>query len=127
MPHKVKVISAGDFIRAQPQGEVNRVEAEKMLRDIAEAGTGLEEYQVLIDVRQVTGFLAPEELVALARIAATHRRTLGHRTAILCPFERFENVRFFAMSAENAGLNVHAFTDYEAAMEWLLAQGGVRV
>jgi len=123
MPNKVKVISAGDFIRAQPEGKINLEEAEGLLKQIAEKAGGLEDYQVMVDIRNANSRLTPAELFSLARTVAQHRRREGTRTAILCPFERFDKARFFALCAENRGVNIHAFTDYEEAMEWLLAGG----
>jgi hypothetical protein len=121
MPRNIKVISAPEFIRAQPEGRANLEDAETMLTGIAEAGAGLEDFQVLVDVRKVSGALEPADLWRLAQKLATHRRTFGHRTAVLCPLEKFDNARFFAMCAENRGINVHAFTSYEDAMEWLIS------
>ena len=123
MPRNVKVIRSVDFIRAQPDGPVNLAAAEQLLKEIAEAGAGLEDFDVLVDIRNVSGGqLAPAELWQLAEKLAQHRRTLGDRTAILCPMERFDHVRFFALCAEHRGFNVHAFTSYEQAMEWLLSE-----
>jgi hypothetical protein len=122
MPRNIKVIRGPDFIRAQPEGRVSLEGAENMLREIADAGAGLDDFDVLVDVRHVTGdTLAPAELWSLAERIATYRRTLGRRTAILCPLQRFDSARFFALCAENRGVNVHAFTSYEDAMEWLIA------
>ena len=121
MPRNIKVIRGPEFIRAQPEGQVHLEAAEQMLTEIAEAGAGLEDFQVLVDVRRTTGALEPAELWRLAQKLATHRRTFGHRTAVLCPMEKFDNARFFAMCAENRGINVHAFTSYEDAMEWLIS------
>ena len=122
MPRNIKVIRGPDFIRAQPEGRVNLEGAERMLREIADAGAGLGDFDVLVDVRHVVGdTLTPGELWSLAEKVATYRRSLGRRTAILCPLERFDSARFFALCAENRGVNVHAFTSYEDAMEWLIA------
>jgi hypothetical protein len=121
MPHNVKVIRASDFIRAKPEGHVDLAMAEKLLKAIAEAGAGLEDFDVLVDIRRISGRLKPGELWSLAQTLASYRRKVGNRTAVLCPLERFDNVRFFALCAENRGMNVHAFTSYEAAMEWLIS------
>jgi len=43
---------------------------------------------------------------------------------VLCPLEKFDRARFFAMCAENRGFNMRAFADYEQAMEWLMADAG---
>ena len=107
-PVNVKVIQAGEFIRASPLGQVQMDKAEALLKEIADASAGLEEFQVLVDTRRTPGSLA------------IYRRTIGNRTAILCPFERFDQARFFALCAENQGFNVQAFTSYEDAMEWLI-------
>ena len=48
------------------------------------------------------------------------RKTFAHRTAILCPIERFDHARFFALCGENHGFNIHVLTWYEEAMEWLI-------
>ena len=50
-----------------------------------------------------------------------YRKTFARRTAILCPIERFDHARFFALCAEHRGFNIQAFTSYEEAMEWLLS------
>ena len=122
MPRNIKVIRGPDFIRAQPEGRVNLEGAERMLREIADAGAGLGDFDVLVDVRHVVGdTLAPAELWSLAEKVATYRRSFGRRTAILCPLQRFDSARFFTLCAENHGVNVHAFTSYEDAMEWLIA------
>jgi len=122
MPRNVKVIRGPDFVRARPDGHVDLDAAEALLEEIAAAGAGLEDFQVLIDIRQVSGRLEPGELWRLAEKLANLRRALGHRTAVLTPLEKFDHTRFFAMCAENKGVHVHAFTAYEDAMEWLLAE-----
>ena len=40
-------------------------------------------------------------------------------TAVLCPMERFDRARFFALLADSKGFDVEAFTSYEEAMSWL--------
>ena len=94
MPANVKIIHATDFIRATPDGTAYIEKAEQLLRAV--------------------------ELWHLADKLAHYRRTFGNKTAILCPVEKFDHTRFFALCAENKGFNVQAFTDYEHAMEWLL-------
>jgi hypothetical protein len=44
------------------------------------------------------------------------------KTAVLCPRERFDYGEFFALCAESKGFEVRAFTSYEEAFEWLLAE-----
>jgi hypothetical protein len=92
-----------------------------MLKDIADAGSGLEGFHVLVDTRRVSGALSATDLWRLADRLVHYRRTFDNKTAILCPLERFDHSRFFALCAENRGFNVQAFISYEDAMEWLMA------
>lgn len=120
MPANVRVIHSRDFIRARADGNAELETAEQLLRDIAHAGAGIEELDVLIDTRHVSGGLSATDLWTLAERLARYRRTFARRTAILSPIERFDQARFFALCAENHGFNIRAFTSYEEAMEWLL-------
>jgi hypothetical protein len=121
MPATVRVIHWGDFIRARPDGNADIEQAEQLLKDIAQAGSGLQDFDILVDTRKVSGRLSVADLWSLAEKLVKFRQTFSRRTAILCPEERFDHVRFFALCAENRGFNVQAFASYEAAMEWLLS------
>jgi hypothetical protein len=121
VPVTVKVIHWGDFIRARPDGNADLEQAEKLLQDIAAAGAGMQDFDILVDTRHVKGRLGVADLWSLAEKLARFRQTFSRRTAVLCPLERFDHVRFFALCAENRGFNVRAFASYEEAMEWLLS------
>jgi len=127
VPASVRVIQGRDFIRARPEGEADLETAEKLLKDIAQAGAGLDDFEILVDTRHVAAFLSATDLWTLAEQLVRYRKTFARRTAILCPIERFDHARFFALSAEHRGFNIQAFTSYEDAMEWLLGdpQGDV--
>lgn len=120
VPKNVKVIQAREFVRGTPEGRVFLDEAEQLLKDIALAGAGLDGFHVLVDTRAVTAGLSATELWHLAGKVASLRQDASRRIAILCPKERFDHSVFFALCAENRGLNVRAFMGYEDAMEWLL-------
>jgi hypothetical protein len=120
MPTNIKIIHASDFIRARPEGPARLEHAEQMLKDIAAAGAGLDQYEVLVDTRRLTGSLTATDLWTLAEQLVRFRSTFSRRTAILCPLEKFDHSRFFALCAENRGFNIQAFTSYEEAMEWLI-------
>jgi hypothetical protein len=114
------VIEARDFVRATPEGHADMEKAEQLLEDVARAGAGLEDFHVLVDTRRSTGELSANELWSLAQKLAQYRHAFGRKTAILCPLDRFDHSRFFALCAENRGFDVRAFVSYEEAMEWLI-------
>ena len=120
MPTNVKIIHAGDLVRARPEGEAYLEDAEQLIRDIAAAGAGLEDFEVLVDTRRVTGNLSATDLWTLAEKLGRFRNNFARRTAVLCPLEKFDHNRFFALCAENRGFNIRVFTSYEEAMEWLI-------
>ena len=119
-PPHVKVIHGRDFIRAQPQGDLHIEDSLRLLLDIAAAAADLKAHDVVLDMRQVDSHLSAADLWTLAQKLTEYRDVFTRKTAVLCPLERFDKARFFAMSAENHGFNIRAFTDYEGAMEWIL-------
>ena len=122
MSTNVKVIPARDFIRARPDGHAYLDKAEELLAEIAHAGEGLDDFAILVDTRDISGQLTATELWTLAEKLVKFRHTFARRTAVLCPLEKFDHTRFFALCAENHGFNIRAFTSYEDAMEWLIAE-----
>jgi hypothetical protein len=72
-------------------------------------------------VREAASILSATDLWYLADRLVHHRKTFNGRTAILCPGERFDHARFFALCAGNKGIDMEAFTSYEDAMTWLNA------
>ena len=122
MPANIRVIRSKDFIRARPDGHADLEKGEQLLKDLAVAGQGMGDYDILVDTRDVSGYLSAPDLFTLASQLARYRQTFARRTAILCPLERFDHARFFSLCAENRGFNMHAFSSYEEAMEWLLGE-----
>jgi len=120
VPTNVKVIQAKDFVRATHEGHADLEKAEQLLQSMADAGAGLKDFHVLVDTRRSTGWLGATELWSLSQKLAKYQNAFGRKTAILCPLERFDHNRFFALCAENRGFNVRAFVSYEEAMEWLI-------
>jgi hypothetical protein len=124
MPAQIKVISASDFIRAKPTGEFDLEASEHLLAGIAKVGAALDDFDILIDTREAQGVMSATDLWFLADKLVHYRSTFARKTAVLCPLEKFDRARFFAMCAENRGFNMRAFADYEQAMEWLMADAG---
>jgi hypothetical protein len=118
----IKVIKAGEFIRAKADGKADMANADALLRGIATAGEGIEGFHVLVDTRGVTRgtALTAGELWRLADQLVHYRKTFAHKTAIVCPQERFGRSAFFALVAQNKGFNIRVFTGYGDAMDWLL-------
>jgi hypothetical protein len=123
MSHDVRVIHLSDFLRARADGRVDLDMAKALLAQVAAKAAPLDNYEVLIDIRDVMGGqLTPEEVYGLAESLDRFRSTFLHKTAVLCPRERFNSAHFFSLLAAQRGFKrIRAFLSYEDAMEWLMA------
>ena len=119
MPTNVKVIQSHEFVRARPGGVLNIEASEALLLEIAKAAEGLDKAEILIDTRRADGQLGAADLWFLADRLGKHRHAFSGKTAVLCPMEKFDRARFFALLADSKGFDVEAFTSYEEAMAWL--------
>ena len=118
-PANVKVIHAHEFVRARPGCVLDLETSEALLLQISKAAEGLDRAEVLIDTRRADGQLGAADLWFLADRLAKHRHAFSGKTAVLCPIERFDRARFFALLADSKGFDVEAFTSYEEAVTWL--------
>ena len=121
MAANVRIVRPPDFLRAHPDGRADLEAGERLLAEIAQAALKLDDFCLLVDVRDTTGQLSPDDQLQLATSLLRYGGTFLRKTAILCPRERFDHARFFGMLAGNHGFrHIRAFIDYESAMEWLL-------
>ena len=124
MSANVCVIHHSDFLRVRADGRADMDTAKSLLAQVAATAASLDEYQILIDIRDVVGQLMPDEACELAASLDQFRGTFLRKTAVLCPRERFDNAKLFTLLAGSHGFRrVRAFLNYEDAMEWLLAPG----
>lgn len=121
MPAHIRIIRAREFVRATPEGLIDLERSKKLAMQIASAGASLTDYQVLVDARKADVRMSVSDLWYLASDLSSFGRTFAGRTAVLCPLEHFDQAEFFALCAENQGLQVAAFTSFEEAIEWLTA------
>jgi hypothetical protein len=122
MQRKVNVIRAHDFIRATEHGTIDFEHSVETLLEVVHAAARLEDFEILLDTRQAESNLTAHELWALVSVLGQHRDVFSRKTAVLCPEDRFQRVEFVVLCAQNRALNVQAFTSYEQAMEWLIAE-----
>lgn len=118
--HKLHIIKAGDFIKSTPTGELDMIASKQGFVQIAAAGAHLEEYSVLIDLREVKSQLTTNNIYQLASDLAKYGETFRRKTAILTrPHDDLRQASFFEDAAQNRGFNVKAFTVFESAITWL--------
>jgi hypothetical protein len=89
--------------------------------EIATASAPLVDYEIILDTRKAQVEMSVGALWQLAAELSNLRKVFSRKTAVLCPLERFDDAGFFALCAQNRGLQVMAFTSFEDAIEWLNA------
>ena len=118
MPAAIEVTQVKPFFRATAYGVHDVEQAKAAIGRLAEL-VAAEPGGVLIDVREAASFLSLAEVQTLLDEFAMRKIGAGRKTAVLCPESRYDNTHFFAVSARGMGLDVHAFTSFEEACDWL--------
>jgi hypothetical protein len=126
MTANIRIIHAHEFMKATPEGWLDRQKSMKLLLDIASVAPGLTNFHVILDTRKAQSGLTEIDLWFLASELSNHFRDVSQspRMAVLCPLERFSQADFFALCAKNRGFNISAFTSFENAYEWLIGGEG---
>ena len=119
----IKIIRTHAFIKATPEGRLDRENLKKLFIDIASAAATSDDCGILIDTRKAQSRMSASDLWYLAAQLSKLGEAFSRKTAVLCPRERFDRVGFFALCAQNRGFLVNVFTSFEDAIEWLMAEG----
>jgi hypothetical protein len=119
MPSTIKVISARDFLRVTAEDTIDLNASRQVLIEIAVKAALLKDFQIILDTRKAPSHLSVVDLWQLASELSEHGKAFQRKTAVLCPPERFDRAKFFALCAANRGFRVEAFTSFEEAIDWL--------
>jgi hypothetical protein len=123
VPLELQIIRACEFIRAGASGHPNMEASRTVLRELAAAcrRRGIE--RALLDLRDVrpgaTRLMMPEELAALVNTFHEIGFTYQQRLAVLYFQDPYHGVRLFALIGALRGWQVRAFSEFEAALNWL--------
>ena len=115
-----KIISAKDFLKAKPSGEMDLEQSKKMLGEIATIAEPPADYEILLDVRQAYGNLTFTGVYELVMELGKHRFAYRNKIAVLSRDDhQFDNAQFMELCAKNRGFQVAAFINFEDAIDWL--------
>jgi hypothetical protein len=123
MTTDIRIIHAHDFIKATADGQLDLEKSKQLLVEVATASASLVDYEVLLDTRNTESVMSITDLWYLAAELSNLAKPFYGKTAVLCPVENFDYAGFFALCAANRGFRVKAFTSFEEAIEWLIADG----
>lgn len=117
---KLQIIKAGDFIESSPTGDLDLKGSKEGLAQIAALGSDLQEYTVLIDLREIKSQLTTSQIHELGTDLSQYGDTFRRKTAMLVrPDKDIVQAKFFEDVAQNRGFSVRIFTVFEEAIRWL--------
>jgi hypothetical protein len=123
MPIELQVIHASEFVRLDPHEHLDFEASKKALEALAHAcrKRGLD--NALLDIRTLPVLpkphFTPTELAALVCTFREAGFSREQRLAVLYRQDVYGGVRTFAFISRMRGLQVQAFTEFEAALQWL--------
>jgi hypothetical protein len=120
MPTDIRIIHAGDFIKATPEGKLDFEKTKKILVKIASSASHLADYEIILDTRKAQSELSITDLYSLAAELCRLREAFCKKMAVVCPLKRFAYGEFLELCARNRGFQVAAFTSLGDAVEWLI-------
>jgi DNA-binding response OmpR family regulator len=117
---RLQIIKAGDFIKSTPTGDLDMEASTQGLAQIAAAGADLQDYTILIDLRDIKSRLSSADVFELGYNLIKYGETFRRKTAVLARAdEDVKQAKFFESVAQTRGFSVRAFTVLEDAMMWL--------
>ena len=125
MPYHVTIIHAHEFIQATAEGMLDYEGTRRQLLQLASIAGSYPDSGVLIDTRKAHSTLSVTNLWYLVAEFRQQLSAMGRKIAVLCPGDRFDQVKFLELCSQNRGLNVLAFTSFEEAVDWLFATSEV--
>jgi len=124
MAAKYKIISAKDFIKANPSGDIDLEESKKIFVELAAIAKPPADYEILMDLRQTnintTKHLSFWDVVEFAKEFCRYRDAFRNKVAFLCRNDQqFDRAKFTQLFTTNRGFRVAAFTNFEEAIDWM--------
>ena len=129
MPLELQIIRASEFVRMGPKNRLDMDETKLALVLLARAcrQRGIE--QAMLDLREVPipekPFFTPTQIAELVNTFQHAGFGNEQRLAILYRSDPHHGARMFAFISKMRGIQVHAFQDFEEAVQWLSEPRGV--
>lgn len=120
MPTNIKIIHAQDFIRAQPDGVLDLTASRQLLKDLVTELDTSGKYHVLVDTRGADVQLSTAEIYDLGVAVGAEPALAREKVALLVPPEEKLDAGFLETVSVNRGAHLGAFTEFEAAIAWLI-------
>ncbi len=127
MDLNIRIIHNREFVMTAPSGALDIEKSRQMLLKLASVTGPPNDYDILIDCREVTSQPTISDITRLVGFMIDHRSSFRNKLAILAhPGTRLEVAKFAELYAQNRGLKVAAFDSFESAIMWLSTATAMR-
>lgn len=121
MATKIKIIPCKEFIEVTADGVINMATSRQLMADISRSEYSATDHELMVDFRDTDSSLSIGEVYELAAELLQHGATFRRKVALLVtPGLNFDRASFFETCSHNRGFSINAFTEYEAALRWVL-------
>ncbi len=118
MPYNLQIITGHDFLRLDPQRQMDLERSREALAEIAQASKTVGIDRAMIDLREIRSHLSTNDIYPLASAYSQIGLRSTFRLALLHGFSGGESADLFAMFASIRGGNVRSFDNFEDEFEW---------
>jgi hypothetical protein len=123
MPVELQIIRAAEFMRLDPDEHLDLEASKQALRVLALACRKRGLGRAVVDLRKLPVLAKPHftktELAALVEAFRDAGFSHEQRLAVVYQDDVFGGIRDFAFIGRMRGLQVQAFADFEAALQWI--------
>lgn len=119
MPLELQIIRAREFVRLGAEGQFDLTGTHAVLKTLADAcrKRGIE--RAMVDVRESSSNLTPNDLAALVNAFSEVGFSKRLRLAVLHGGDQEYRVKLFSFLSALRGWHVQSFEKYEEALDWL--------
>lgn len=122
MKNQYRIIHAKELILVSSEGELDLNATKSALRELTSIPEYTELYELLIDLRGVDCNLSVTDIYDIASCLAwpdPALTTLKKIAVLVQPGEPFDHAEFLELCANNRGMQIKAFSENTAAVDWL--------
>src|SRR3974390_3651891 len=123
MPLELHVIQASEFVRLGADELLDFEASAKALEGLAHACRTRGLHSALLDLRPLPALVKPhfttQQIAALVGVFRDAGFSKQQRLAVLYRHDVYGGIRDFAFMSRMGGLQVQAFHEFEAALQWL--------
>lgn len=120
MPYTLEWLRGRKLVKVKRFGQVTVDEIQGSLSDIGRETGSAERPYVLVDVRAATTYPSIGSMYAVAE-TNVYRPRVGLKTAFVFNEETADVIEFVVLAGSNRGFSIQAFTEEDAAIDWLFS------